>query len=116
MIDPEQESILHLARLRRERIAVLRRRRGIAELRRQIGFETRWADTYRQRASAPFWTRRCWPRRLIPAARTIPIKAREPRRLTKSAHASTSGISAPPLIPTGAGATPPCLSRRRLIT
>ena len=35
MIDLEQESILHCARLRRERIAALRRRRVIAELRRQ---------------------------------------------------------------------------------
>jgi len=48
MIDPEREGILHLARLRRERIAVLRRRRAIAELRRQINFETMWADPYRR--------------------------------------------------------------------
>jgi len=48
MIDPERESILHLARLRRERIAVLRRRRAIAELQRQIDFETMWADPHRR--------------------------------------------------------------------
>src|SRR6516162_617040 len=48
MIDPEREGILHLARLRRERIAVLRRRRAIAELRRQIDFETMWADPHQR--------------------------------------------------------------------
>jgi hypothetical protein len=50
MIDPEQESILRRARLRRDRIAVLRRRRAIAELRRQIDFETMWADPRRRAA------------------------------------------------------------------
>jgi hypothetical protein len=50
MIDAEREGILHLARLRRERIAVLRRRRAIAELRRQIDFETMWADPRRRMA------------------------------------------------------------------
>ena len=50
MIDPEREGILHRARLRRERIAVLRRRRAIAELRRQIDFETMWADPRRRAA------------------------------------------------------------------
>src|SRR5258708_40208043 len=44
MIDPEQENSLHCAQLRRERIAFLRRRRAIAELLRQIDFETTWAD------------------------------------------------------------------------
>ena len=50
MIDPEQQRILHRARLRRERVAILRRRRAIAELRRQIDFETMWADPRRRRA------------------------------------------------------------------
>src|SRR5271167_1278708 len=50
MIDPEREGIIHRAWLRRERIAVLRRRRAIAELGRQIDFETMWADP-RQRAA-----------------------------------------------------------------
>ncbi|HWX31766.1 MAG TPA: right-handed parallel beta-helix repeat-containing protein [Steroidobacteraceae bacterium] len=50
MIDPEQEGILHRARLRRERIAFLRRRRAIAELLRQIDFETMWADPHRRAA------------------------------------------------------------------
>jgi hypothetical protein len=50
MIDPEQESILRRARLRRDRITVLRRRRAIAELRRQIDFETMWADPRRRAA------------------------------------------------------------------
>ena len=50
MIDPEQERIFHRARLRRERIAILRRRRAIAELRRQIDFETMWADPRRRAA------------------------------------------------------------------
>jgi hypothetical protein len=50
MIDPEREGIIHRAWLRRERIAVLRRRRAIAELGRQIDFETIWADP-RQRAA-----------------------------------------------------------------
>ncbi len=44
MIDPEQERIFQRARRLRERIAVLRRRRAIAELWRQIVFETLWAD------------------------------------------------------------------------
>jgi hypothetical protein len=44
MIDVEQEEILYRARFRQERIAVLHRRRAIAELRRQIDFETMWAD------------------------------------------------------------------------
>jgi len=48
MIDPEREGILHLARLRQERIAVLRRRRAIAELQRQIDFESMWADPHRR--------------------------------------------------------------------
>ena len=50
MIDLEQESILRHARLRRDRIAFLRRRRAIAELRRQINFETMWADPRRRAA------------------------------------------------------------------
>ena len=50
MIDPEQEGIFHRARLRRDRIAVLRRRRAIAELQRQIDFETMWADPRRRAA------------------------------------------------------------------
>ena len=48
MIDPEQEWIFHHARLRRERIAVRRRLRAIAELQRQIDFETMWADPRRR--------------------------------------------------------------------
>jgi hypothetical protein len=48
MIDPEQEWIFHHARLRRERIAVRRRLREIAELQRQIDFETMWADPCRR--------------------------------------------------------------------
>jgi len=50
MIDPEQEGIFHRARLRRDRIAALRRRRAIAELQRQIDFETMWADPHRRAA------------------------------------------------------------------
>jgi hypothetical protein len=50
MIDPEQEGIFHRARLRRDRIAVLRRRRAIAELQRQIDFETMWGDPRRRAA------------------------------------------------------------------
>ena len=50
MIDLEQESILRRARLRRDRIAFLRRRRAIAELRQQINFETMWADPRRRAA------------------------------------------------------------------
>jgi hypothetical protein len=48
MINSDQESILHRARLRQERIAILRRRRAVAELRRQIDFETMWADPRRR--------------------------------------------------------------------
>jgi len=44
MIDPEQASILERAQLRQGRIAILRRRRAIGEVRRQIDFETIWAD------------------------------------------------------------------------
>src|ERR1700732_4839417 len=44
MIDPEQASILERAQLRHRRIAILRRRRAIGEVRRQIDFETIWAD------------------------------------------------------------------------
>src|SRR6516164_9972429 len=50
MINPEQESISHRARLRRERIAVLRRRRAVTELRRQIDFAAMWADPCRRAA------------------------------------------------------------------
>jgi hypothetical protein len=50
MTDPEQEGILQRARLRRERVAVLRRRRAIAELRRQLDFETLWTDPRRRSA------------------------------------------------------------------
>jgi hypothetical protein len=56
MIDLEQESILHRVRLRRERTAILRRRRAIAEVKRQIDFETMWADP-RRRAASDFWRR-----------------------------------------------------------
>jgi hypothetical protein len=48
MLDPEEEGIIRRAWLRRERIAVLRRRRAVAELRRQIDFETIWADPCRR--------------------------------------------------------------------
>jgi hypothetical protein len=50
MIDPEQERIFHRARLRRERVAILRGRRAIAELRRQIDFEGMWSDPRRRAA------------------------------------------------------------------
>jgi hypothetical protein len=50
MINPEQESISHRARLRQERVAILRRRRAVAELQRQIDFETLWADPRRRTA------------------------------------------------------------------
>jgi hypothetical protein len=50
MIDPEQDRILHRARLRRERIAILRRRRAIDELHRQIDFGRMWADPRRRAA------------------------------------------------------------------
>jgi hypothetical protein len=50
MLDPEQEAVIHRAWLRRKRAAVLRRRRAIAEFRRQIDFEMMWADP-RQRAA-----------------------------------------------------------------
>jgi len=56
MLDSEQESILHRARLRRERVALLRRRRAIAEFRRQIDFEMMWADPCR-RAAYDRWRR-----------------------------------------------------------
>ena len=48
MMDFEQEEIFHRARLRRARIAALRRRRVISELQRQIEFETMWADPRRR--------------------------------------------------------------------
>ena len=48
MIDHEQELVHHQARLRRERVAVLRRRRAIAELWRQIAFDTMWANPRRR--------------------------------------------------------------------
>ena len=77
MIGPEQEAILHRAQLRRERIAALRRRRAIAELERQIGFETLWADP-RRRASYDhdrrlFYRQR--PQLYEPIARTIGRRA-----------------------------------------
>ena len=50
MMNPEQEGIFQRARLRRERIAVLRRRREISALERQIDFETMWADPRRRAA------------------------------------------------------------------
>jgi hypothetical protein len=50
MINSEQESIFHRARLRRERIAVLRRRRAIVELQQQIDFERMWANPCRRAA------------------------------------------------------------------
>lgn len=50
MITPEQEAIYQRARSRRERIAVLRRRRVIAEFRRQIDFEIMRADPRRRAA------------------------------------------------------------------
>lgn len=62
MIDPEQERIFQRARLLRERTAVLRRRRAIAELWRQIEFETMWADP-RRRTAYDNWRRRFYQRR-----------------------------------------------------
>jgi hypothetical protein len=56
MIDPEQERISHHASLLRQRIAVRRRRRAIAQVRRQIAFETMWADP-RRRAAHDHWRR-----------------------------------------------------------
>jgi len=50
MIRPEQEIILHRARLRAEHIAVLRRRQAVAELRRQIAFTAMWAYPRRRAA------------------------------------------------------------------
>jgi hypothetical protein len=50
MINPEQERNFHRARLRQERIALLRRRRTIAEFRRHIDFESIWADPRRRAA------------------------------------------------------------------
>ena len=50
MMDPEQEKVFHRARLRRERIADLGRRREIAEFRRRINFEMMWADPRRRAA------------------------------------------------------------------
>src|ERR1700746_2703941 len=62
MIDPEQERIFQRARLLRERTAVLRRRRAIAELWRQIEFETMWADP-RRRTAYDNWRRRLYQHR-----------------------------------------------------
>jgi hypothetical protein len=62
MIDPEQERILQRARLLRERTAALRRRRAIAELGRQIEFETMWADP-RRRTAYDNWRRRLYQHR-----------------------------------------------------
>jgi hypothetical protein len=50
MIDPEQDAVIQRAWLRCKRVAVLRRRRAIAELRRQIDFATMWADPRRRAA------------------------------------------------------------------
>jgi hypothetical protein len=50
MIDPEQEAVIYRASLRSKRVAVLRRRRVIADLHRQIDFETMWADPRRRAA------------------------------------------------------------------
>src|SRR5215467_5862810 len=50
MIDPEQERLLHRARLLRQRAAVLRRRRTIAAIWRRIEFEALWADPRRRAA------------------------------------------------------------------
>ena len=62
MINPEQERILQRAGLLRERTAVLRRRRAIAELWRQIEFETMWADP-RRRTAYDNWRRRFYQHR-----------------------------------------------------
>src|SRR6516164_2242123 len=56
MIDPERERTLQRARLLRQRAAVLRRRRTIAEIWRRIEFEALWADP-RQRAAHDDWRR-----------------------------------------------------------
>ena len=50
MIDPEQDAVIHRAWLRCKRVALLRRRRALAELRRQIDFATMWADPRRRAA------------------------------------------------------------------
>src|SRR6516225_1207924 len=50
MIDPEQEAVIHRAWLRSKRVAILRCRRVIAELRWQIDFEMMWADRRRRAA------------------------------------------------------------------
>src|SRR5215472_13221171 len=56
MIEPEQELVLHRAGLLRQRAAVLRRRRTIAEIWRRIEFEALWADPCR-RAAHDDWRR-----------------------------------------------------------
>ena len=59
MMHPEQERIFDRARLRRERIAVLRRRREIAELRRRIIFGAIWASTRRHAVYDEQWQLIC---------------------------------------------------------
>jgi hypothetical protein len=62
MIDPEQERILHRAGLLRQRAALLRRRRTIAEIWRRIEFEALWADP-RRRAAYDHWRREFYEHR-----------------------------------------------------
>src|ERR1700724_357943 len=73
MIDPERASILQRARLRQDRIAILRRRRAIDEVRRQLDFEAMWTDPLRraayERQRRQFY-QRC-PHLYDPVSRTI---------------------------------------------
>jgi hypothetical protein len=112
MMDHEQEGIFYRARLRRERIAVLRRRRAIGELRRQIDFETMWADP---RARAVYDHRRrifyqlrphlyepvpkmFGRRALLASIGTLlatPVLARAPNSLRPESPRQAAGIKAP---------------------
>jgi hypothetical protein len=109
MIDPEREGIIHRARLRQERIAVLRRRRAIAELGRQINFETMWADPG-QRAAYD-WRRRTFyqhrPHLYEPVPK--PIGRRE-------LFASLGTLLATPALAQAPDLLPPNQSHKRVTT
>jgi hypothetical protein len=62
MMDPEQERVFQRARLLRQRIAVLRRRRAVAALWQQLEFEATWADA-RRRAAYDQWRRAVYEHR-----------------------------------------------------
>jgi hypothetical protein len=62
MMDPQQERVFQRACLLRQRIAVLRQQRAIAELRRQIDFEVLWNDRGR-RAVYDQWRRAFYEQR-----------------------------------------------------